>query len=1192
MGNGIGLSLYALGAMRVERRLRRVFSKSRWVKRCKFRFALALSLCVAVSSVPGRDFLRAPPSPARLEQDTLSTHQRDCIVNCTSKPRNSLVHVAVVIPFLQCQIERRLKPSIRYWERIPPCQSAPSIPTTLIFHYNKVLSANAKSDLEGFWITRSLDVKKCFTSVEIWSAGLSTQEDEYPLGTCVMFHRTFSYLRQYGVSHWLQYEPDVVPIRKGWLARALFLVEDNPTCGLWWQLGSEPSYDSVTDFLLTSTGTKDVDLHINGNALYCVNSSEFALYRLAVRQMSPPMGCFGDTHLGEFNGLDHALYRLRHSSPWKQSTERFHYKFRLDPFIRNFGSAAFDLQAVRTMYPDTYLIHGKYQTLSRTERIHARLSNRVHLSIEEENKISRLHWQAVGRLPTNSELHLWFKIFLINNEREGVLLKLINRLHHACDFKRPDWTLMQYFDSYSQLAVVSSFLKIRQVMPGPVDVAAVAKHVVIINQFQQYCKLAVKQACKKAKKPVISSTYDSYCLRDPPAHFLRLFDENWQFIGSDEKTLHVRRYGKIYKLKEAVSCREVKMVHGSLNCKSKLISSFISSTPHVRRRLPARDTKSSLFVDKIRVRYPSTNFHLVSNSGSDFIKSHIYFLESGALQRRGTVWTTDFHAGPFAGNQAIFSEINIKIDARIDFGNCVYFKDDSGGSVCANVKGLKVLANNDWNGFGLHPCPAQTRKDFYYAYVDDPEFQQVGAVMCSHPVANCELYMPFDKPIILYLTTRLEFGRNDRHVPWREPWMRRAGSSEAWKAWIDNFMKIAEKEHNVILANNEYDAKYVEYFTGIKPQIIPSWSGPSLTDLGRFDPYLPTKLDILLTPYRTNLEYHAEDIPTDGWPNMDAKPIMNVPLNHPIFDEIDTVEAHSNVEFNIVTMAEAYPRGYSRIEDLREYPLFLFIPYQASVMSFFELYRLGVPMLVPSQKLLLRWMKDHRLLFERVYGDPANILLPKMDLPSPNSFRVEDAKQWIQFYDIYQRQNFPHLLYFDSWSHAIQLTQTTDLASISAKMNQHNRAEFVRISALWQEVFDRTNMRNRNSHRQDPRNLDFESALWRQYRTTVRSDDHNMCKRHGSYKMFSGRSRSNEFLFSEGFSKCSEHQSKLKPPSAYQSNLFDVISGKYLQRCTDTHFDERANRLTCATKHGAAEVANPYACSTLKFTHSDQLLCF
>ena len=155
------------------------------------------------------------------------------------------------------------------------------------------------------------------------------------LGTCVMFHRTFSYLRQYGVSHWLQYEPDVVPIRKGWLARALFLVEDNPTCGLWWQLGSEPSYDSVTDFLLTSTGTKDVDLHINGNAfIVSILLSSHCTALLCARCHTN--GDVLETHLGEFNGLDHALYRLRHSSPWKQSTERFHYKFRLDPFILEF----------------------------------------------------------------------------------------------------------------------------------------------------------------------------------------------------------------------------------------------------------------------------------------------------------------------------------------------------------------------------------------------------------------------------------------------------------------------------------------------------------------------------------------------------------------------------------------------------------------------------------------------------------------------------------------------------------------------------------------------------------------------------------------------------------------------------------------------------------------------------------------
>lgn len=1186
MANRVDLGLYV---RHLRRRVRRLFSKLRRAKKCKSQFALVVAFYVTVTviSTRGSDILKTTSFAPRLDDDALLvTQRRDCIVNCSAKPQVSRVHLAVVIPFLECQITSRLKPSISSWERTPPCQSAPSIPTTLIFHYNKVFSADARRDLEGFWSSLSVEVQQCFTSVEIWSAGLSTEEDEYPLGTCVMFHRTFEYLKKYGISHWLQYEPDVIPIRKGWLARAWFLVEDNPMCGLWWQLGSEPSYDSVTNFLHTSTGTNDVDLHINGNALYCVNSAEFALYRLAVRQSAPPMGCFGDTHIGEFNGLDHALYRIRHSATTKQSNEHLHYKFRLDPYIRNFGSAAFDLEAVLKMFPDTYLVHGKYQTLQETERMHIRLSNRVHLSATEQNKISKLHWQAVGRLPTTSESHLWFKIFLINNEREDVLVKLIKRLHHACDFHEPDSKLMQYFSSSLQFAVVSSFMKIREALPGPADVAAVAKNA-SVDTFEHYCKISADQACKIPRK---SSKYDDYCSGHPPAIFFRLFDEDWQFSGG-EKTLHVHRDGKSYELKEALSCGEVEMVNAQLSCKFKFSWNFTSSTPHIRRRSATQHRNAATFFDKIQARYPSTDFSFVSIEGRDFIKSYIYFLESGALQRRGTVWTTDFHAGPFAGNQAVFTGINIKIDARIDFGNCMYFKDDNGASICANVKGLKVLANDNWNGFGLHPCPAQVREDFYYAYVNDLDFQQVGAVMCSHPVANCELYMPLGKPIILYLTTRLEFGRNDRHVPWREPWVRGADSSEAWKAWIDNFIKIAKKEHNVVLANNKYDAKYVEYFTGIKPQIIPSWSGPTLTDLVHYDSYMPSKLDILLTPYRTNLEYHAEDIPVDGWPNMHAKPIMNAPLNHPIFDEIDTVKSHSNVEFNIVTMTEAYPRGYSHIKDLREYPLFLFIPYQASVMSFFELYRLGIPMLVPSQKLLLRWMKDHRLLFERVYGDPANILLQRMDLPSPNSFRVADAKHWIQFYDIYQRQTFPHLLYFDSWSHAIELTQTVDLASISAKMNQHNRAEFIRISALWQEVIYRTNMRNRNDRRQYERPSSFASALWREYRTTVRSDNHTICSRKRHKLSFKGSNESPESP-QEGFSKCSKRENKLERPSAYQSNLFDVISGKYVESCTETHFDQRTNKLTCATKHGTSEVANPYACSALKLTYSDQLLCF
>ena len=44
------------------------------------------------------------------------------------------------------------------------------------------------------------------------------------------------------------------------------------------------------------------------------------------------------------------------------------------------------------------------------------------------------------------------------------------------------------------------------------------------------------------------------------------------------------------------------------------------------------------------------------------------------------------------------------------------------------------------------------------------------------------------------------------------------------------------------------------------------------------------------------------------------------------------------------------------------------IPYQASTMFFFQLYRASVPMLVPSKRLMVEWVRDHRLLWEYLYG--------------------------------------------------------------------------------------------------------------------------------------------------------------------------------------------------------------------------------
>jgi len=47
----------------------------------------------------------------------------------------------------------------------------------------------------------------------------------------------------------------------------------------------------------------------------------------------------------------------------------------------------------------------------------------------------------------------------------------------------------------------------------------------------------------------------------------------------------------------------------------------------------------------------------------------------------------------------------------------------------------------------------------YEAYKDDEEFKRIDAFICSHPAANCEIFHMLGTPLVMYPTTRLEFGR-------------------------------------------------------------------------------------------------------------------------------------------------------------------------------------------------------------------------------------------------------------------------------------------------------------------------------------------------------------------------------------------------------------------------------------------------
>lgn len=70
--------------------------------------------------------------------------------------------------------------------------------------------------------------------------------------------------------------------------------------------------------------------------------------------------------------------------------------------------------------------------------------------------------------------------------------------------------------------------------------------------------------------------------------------------------------------------------------------------------------------------------------------------------------------------------------------------------------------------------------------------------------------------------------------------------------------------------------------------------------------------------------------------------------------------------FDVKTIAEAYPKRFEYAQ-LARHPALVLIPYQVSVMSLFEYYRMCLPLFVPSKELLWSWHKKFKLLKERTW---------------------------------------------------------------------------------------------------------------------------------------------------------------------------------------------------------------------------------
>ena len=405
-----------------------------------------------------------------------------------------------------------------------------------------------------------------------------------------------------------------------------------------------------------------------------------------------------------------------------------------------------------------------------------------------------------------------------------------------------------------------------------------------------------------------------------------------------------------------------------------------------------------------------------------------------------TLLSIDFHISPIQDLKHLLKSSfpGVTVADRSLSGACLRT------GTCATDDNLKVLVRGDVDNsmyFGI-----SRRQEFFEAYREGGTGGRLvldsDAMVCSHPTGMCELAMPFNRSVILWATTRFEQGRE-----------RNRGRLEGY---IKNFRALAALPGSVVLANNMYDVHYIHYFTGVLPRYVPSQCAYPGVQWSWRKGGTGEERTILVHGYR----------PKGVMVNSMALPPGVDPQFHPpmgVNDFLSPLNALADSGrtggFRFRELRDALGNNYQYAK-LASFPAILHLPYQVSIMSFFEHYRMGVPIIAPSLALLTKWHMDNLFVSERtwdtvLYGKPSTSSVlprhPDADEPfDPNDEKNPAAVEWwLQWADYY---TFPHIITFDSWEDLASKVAAADLGAISAAMLQHGKVLEEQLVGTWADV--------------------------------------------------------------------------------------------------------------------------------------------
>jgi hypothetical protein len=281
---------------------------------------------------------------------------------------------------------------------------------------------------------------------------------------------------------------------------------------------------------------------------------------------------------------------------------------------------------------------------------------------------------------------------------------------------------------------------------------------------------------------------------------------------------------------------------------------------------------------------------------------------------------------------------------------------------------------------------------------ENPQLERYDGYIVTYPPVFSLLYEKFTKPIVINLPIRYDHMVTD--------------NSEKWSKFNRFLVQGQDSGRIVVAANSVYDAKYYEYFTGRPAEYISS----TCCYMDRLAPggYSPSE-DHLIAFGESSGCREAQTKVTD-------------------------------VRF----VRDLFPNSYKH-SDIAHARGIVWIPYNVSIMSFFEHYRMNMPMFVPTKRFLFALFENGFSLSQITWHTStvkgSNLPRSGTNLPDPHTSR--GVSLWMPFYDFYNESEFPNITYFDSWEELSHKTKTADFSEISANMKSRNKVREILNRSKW-----------------------------------------------------------------------------------------------------------------------------------------------